>query len=174
MLLKQTDISFSIAKRVTTREKRDSKEDDLSYDYVDHTTFQNMIINNELIEYHCYLFGMCYALPFANVEKLLLQQQHVIGIINLGNAKMVKKAYPNSFNILLTASLDTIRQRLEERQIHTPEQIEERLGNANRSFELVRQYDLVIYNENRSPGSIVQEIIDSYKKHNEKVKNYQI
>lgn len=171
LLLKNESPEFVIAKRVTTREKRDSPEDDLSYDFVSKAEFENMIKNNRFVEYHHYLFGMSYGLPIENVIKLLNQGCNVIGIINLGNIEMVRKIFPNCFGVFIKTSLSTIKNRLAYRNIHSIDEINERLENASKSAEFEKYYDLVIFNDGISPEKAVSIISDAFLAHQNIKKN---
>jgi len=160
-LLAQTDFPLTISRRVTTRARRPN--DDLNYDFIDHEQFAVMVANGELLEHFDYLFGMSYGLPKADVLQKINTGQHLLGMINLGNFAKVQQQIPNSFGVFLNASISTIQQRLEARGTHTEEQIEERLGNAQKAKQYMANYNLVIKNEDRSIVSVTQEIIRSFQ-----------
>jgi guanylate kinase len=168
-LLLEKAHDFEVAKRVTTRAKRQSEEDLLSYDFTDLDTFNQMIANGELVEFKHYLFGMSYGLPKKNVLDCLGRDKHTIGIINLGNMSMVKQTFPQAFGVFLDTSLETIKRRLEMRGIHTKEQIEERLMNAEKGFAFKKDYDLVIKNEGRPAAQVVDEILKNFHIFNDKL-----
>lgn len=161
-LLAQQEVPLEVARRVTTRAKREN--DDETYIFISHDDYNKMVECNELLEHHCYLFGMCYGLPKKRVEDKLAEGKHIIGMINLGNFPKVKAQIPNSFGVYIHASIDTIRERLESRGSHNTEQIEERLGNAKKGLEYQKAYDAIVTNENRSVESTVQEIISQFNK----------
>src|SRR5947199_126821 len=77
----------------------------------------------------------------------LLDGRAALGVINLGNVEYVKALLPEAVTILVDASLETIRRRLVARGVNTPEQIDERLGNAARVQEFRKFYDYVVTNE---------------------------
>ena len=156
---------FAVAKRVTTRQPRNADEDTLSYDFISPEIFRKMVQSDMLIEYKDYLFEMSYGLPVQNVIAPLSQKQDVIGMINLGNIKMVKQKFPNCFSVFITASLDTIRERLEKRLSHTESQIEERLFNAANAQKFIQDYDLVILNDNKDVESSVSNIHSAFQQH---------
>lgn len=167
-LLAQTTFPLIISRRVTTRSRRPN--DDPNYDFIDHDAFNAMIERDELLEYHHYLFGMSYGLPREDVMQKLNAGHHLLGMINLGNFSTVQQQVSNSFGVFLNASIPTIQQRLEARGTHTQEQIEERLGNAQKVKQYMADYNLVIKNENRSIQSVTQEIITSFQDFIQQVK----
>jgi guanylate kinase len=165
LLIEQNQLPFYIVKRYTTRVKRNTAEDANSYEFVNSEEFQKMIDAGSLLEHYHYLFGMSYGLPKKEVIEAMQAGKNVIGMINLGNLRMVKQEIPNCFGVFLNASLDTIRKRLEDRGTHTAEQIEERLGNAKRGQSFVGDYDLEINTDAISPQAVLDKIIKAYKKH---------
>jgi guanylate kinase len=165
LLLNSTAASFTVAQRITTRPKRKGDEDDPAYQFSDMASFEQMIEEGLLLEYKHYLFGMSYGLPVQSVSALLQEGKNVIGMINLGNANMVKEKIPDCFSVLITASLRTIEQRLRSRNLHTEEQIAERLGNASKVSAYEHYYDLVLVNENRTPEAVANTIIERFLMH---------
>ena len=171
LLLNNQEPQFVVAKRVTTRKKRNSSEDNYSYDFISKTEFENMIVKEDFVEYNHYLFGMSYGLPKKNVLELLSEGKNVIGLINLGNIEAVRKTFPNCFGVLIKASLTTIEDRLKMRNIHNNEEIKERLENAKKSVDLEKYYDLVITNEKISPEETVAKISAAFLAHQNKMEN---
>jgi guanylate kinase len=90
-------------------------------------------------------------------------------MINLGNIVPVKSRLPGAYGVLISASLETIRERLLARKTHAPEQIEERLGNAAESARFAPSYDLVVMNEHRSVAEVVEEIKSKFLSYARKV-----
>ncbi len=158
----QTKIPFGVAKRYTTREKRPHEDDEDIYDFISHEEYRRLASQNEFIEYKCYKFGMCYALPKSQVLPRLAAGEHLLAMINLGNIEMVRRFVPHTYAVFLSASLDTVRRRLEERGTHSVGQIEERLGNAADSLRFLPLYDLVVKNEARPVSAVVDEIVEHF------------
>jgi guanylate kinase len=165
ILFKQGD-EFEIAKRVTTRTKRNSNEDDQSYEFINELEFRQLIKDGELVEYKDYLFGMSYGLPKVNISKCFHHGKNALAIINLGNGPMVKKNFPKAFCVFIYASIETIKKRLENRGIHTVGQLNERLNNAKKAEKFLSHYDLVIINENTTIDESVDEILKRFEEHN--------
>ncbi|HUN66891.1 MAG TPA: hypothetical protein VMW43_12420 [Bacteroidota bacterium] len=158
-LLAQTAVPLALAKRVTTREKRAAEDDEDIYDFVSHEKFRAMVESGGFVEHKCYKFGMCYGLPKAHVIDRLARGEHLLAMINLGNIRMVKEVVPDTFGVFLSASLATVRERLLRRGTHTPEQIEERLGNAADSLRFAPYYDLVTDSEHTPVAGVIAEIL---------------
>ncbi len=161
-LLAQNDVRFGVAKRYTTRAPRPREDDEDIYEFIAQAEYDRLAAAQEFIEYKCYKFGMCYALPKKNVLPRLAAGENLLAMINLGNIGMVRTVVPSAYGVFLSTSLETVRKRLEARGTHTPEQIEERLGNAADSLRFLPQYDLVVRNEDRSIESVVAEIMEHF------------
>jgi guanylate kinase len=161
-LLAQTTIQLSLAKRVTTREKRAVEDDEDIYEFVSHETFRCTADAGGFIEHKCYKFGMCYGLPKENVIDRIARGESMIAMINLGNIRMVKSVVPATYGVFLSASLATVRERLMRRGTHTPEQIEERLGNAADSLKFAPYYDLVTDSEHTPVDGVIAEILRGF------------
>jgi guanylate kinase len=83
---------------------------------------------------------------------------------------MVKKHFPKAFGVFINTSLETIKRRLESRHSHTEEQINERLENARKGFTHLKEYDLVVINEDRLVEDVVNEIMAGFREHNLRLK----
>jgi guanylate kinase len=138
---------LDLVPRYCTRERRRDDEGRREYIFISHEAFRERAAAGAFIEYRDFQFGMSYGLPWAEAMMPLLEGRAALGVINLGHVEYVKALLPEAVTILVDASLDTIRRRLVTRGLNTPEQIDERLGNAARVQEFRRFYDYVVTNE---------------------------
>jgi guanylate kinase len=164
-LLNLPDLHFDIVKRYTTRQRRESDNDDDLYEFVQHPEFRRLVGEGFFLEHKCYKFGMCYGLPGEETKESLRKGHHALAMINLGNIGAVKSVLRDAYGVFVSASLETIRERLTARKTHPPGQIEERLGNAADSVRFQPLYDLVVTNENRSVEEVVEEIKNRFLLH---------
>jgi guanylate kinase len=144
--------SVDLVPRYSTRERRQDDQRRREYIFVSQESFHARANAGAFIEYRDFLFGMSYGLPWAEAFEPLLAGRPALGVINLGNVEHVKALLPEAVTILVDASLDTIRRRLVARGVNTPEQIEERLGNAARVEQFRKFYDYVVTNEEGGLG----------------------
>ena len=138
---------LELVPRYCTRERRSDDAGRREYIFIPHDAFRERASSGAFIEYRDFQFGMSYGLPWAEAMMPLLQGRPALGVINLGNVEYVKALVPEAVTVLVDASLETIRRRLIARGVNTPEQIEERLGNAARVQEFRKFYDYVVTNE---------------------------
>lgn len=138
---------LELVPRYCTRERRIDDQRRREYIFVSHEAFRDRAAAGAFIEYRDFQFGMSYGLPWAEALMPLVEGRSALGVINLGNVEHVKALLPEAVTVLVDASLETIRRRLVARGVNTPEQIDERLGNAARVQEFRRFYDYVVTNE---------------------------
>ena len=162
-LLDLRDIHFDLIKRYTTRMRRESDNDEDLYEFIPQSEFQALAARGAFLEHKCYKFGMCYGLPLKETSESLGRGNHAVAMINLGNiGASSRSAVNSSFGVFVSASLDTIKERLLSRKTHTPEQVAERMGNAADSTRYLPLYDLVVMNEGRSVTEVVEEIKNKF------------
>ncbi|TLY32619.1 MAG: hypothetical protein E6K56_02780 [Ignavibacteria bacterium] len=154
-LLDLRDIHFDLIKRYTTRMRRESDNDEDLYEFIPQSEFQALAARGAFLEHKCYKFGMCYGLPLKETSESLGRGNHAV-------AMTVRSAVNSSFGVFVSASLDTIKERLLSRKTHTPEQVAERMGNAADSTRYLPLYDLVVMNEGRSVTEVVEEIKNKF------------
>lgn len=129
--------------RVTTRPQR---PDDKNYVYIDQVEFGMLLSGNRLAAYRIFSNGYSYGVRRQPVEEAVAKGFHVFSLMDLGTAEMARQSWPDCVTIFLMAPLEILEQRLHEKGAHTPEQIEERLTNAEKAFSKAPYYDYVIPN----------------------------
>jgi len=157
-LLADKDLKLTFVPRYCTREPRVSEMAESDYLFVSQTDFDRMKMHGKFIEYRDFLFGMSYGLPWSEAFESLKSGADVLAIMNLGNVRHVKNIFPEALTILITASEDTLRQRLVERGANREEQIEERLENARWVEQYAKFYDHVIRNEDNQLAAALAEV----------------
>jgi guanylate kinase len=140
-------LPIDLVLRYSTRERRPDDQPRREYLFVSRDHFLELARAGGFIEYRDFQFGMSYGLPWAEAFAPLLAGRQALGVINLGNVRHVKALLPEAVTILVDAPIDTIRQRLLARGVNTPEQIDERLANAERVETYRPFYDYVVRND---------------------------
>lgn len=144
------DLVFSIS--YTTRPPRRNEKNNVDYFFVSEKKFQNMIDENDFLEYakvHDHYYGTGKNFVIKNLDK----GSNVILDIDFQGAKIVKKSMQNlEYDIvtifILPPSYDELKKRLENRGTDKKEVIETRLKNALIEMENSLFYDYIIINEN--------------------------
>lgn len=155
-----TDLKYSIS--MTTREKRQGEVDGVDYFFKTKAEFEEMIGNNELLEYASYVHNY-YGTPKKYVEETLATGYDVFLEIEVQGAQQVKENFPEGVFIFLSPpSLDELKNRIMSRGTESDDLVLNRLKEAKKEIEMMDIYDYVVVNDHveRAVGKI-QSIIES-------------
>ena len=139
--------SYSLSISATTRKPREGEVDGREYFFKTKEEFEEMIRNNQLIEYAQYV-GNYYGTPREYVESRLEEGKNVILEIELQGALQVKKLIPETVLIFLTPpTADELESRLRGRGTEDDETIKARLARAVEEAPYMEKYDYVLVND---------------------------
>ena len=124
-LLKKLDAWYSVS--MTTREMRKGEQEGVDYYFVDKDTFEEIIRNNEFLEYAVY--NDCYyGTPKDIVLEKLNRGIDVFTEIDIQGARQIKSLYANAILFyILPPSMEELEQRLYQRATESVEDIQKRL-----------------------------------------------
>ncbi|MFA8437555.1 guanylate kinase [Pueribacillus sp. YX66] len=138
-------LHYSIS--VTTRKPRDGEIDGVDYFFKSKVEFEQMIKNNELLEWAEYV-GNYYGTPIKYVQKMLKKGNDVLLEIEVQGAMQVKQNFPNAvFIFLMPPSLTELKNRITNRGTEEAHLIENRMSVAKEEIQLMTQYDYVVEND---------------------------
>ena len=144
-LLEKDNYAVSIS--ATTREPRQGEVDGKNYFFKSRDEFENMIENNQLIEYAEYV-GNYYGTPRDYVFKKLEEGYDVVLEIEMQGALKVKEKFPETALIFITPpSADELKKRLVGRGTETIEQIDKRMSRAVDECDYMNKYDYIVVND---------------------------
>ncbi|HEX8582405.1 MAG TPA: hypothetical protein VF640_08750 [Acidimicrobiales bacterium] len=139
------DEGLHYVRRHTTRQRR-SPDDDAEYVFVSADSFAETAAAGGFLEYRHFEFGMSYGLAWDVALPPVVGGASALGVMNLGGVRWVKRLLPEAVTLLITAPREDLATRLLQRGVNTPEQIEERLGNAAKVEHYRPYYDHVVVN----------------------------
>ncbi|MGG3842429.1 guanylate kinase [Anoxybacillus kestanbolensis] len=146
-LFSQPDIQLQYSISVTTRKPREGEVDGVDYFFKTREQFEQMIRQNELLEWAEYV-GNYYGTPIEYVEKTLQEGKDVLLEIEVQGAMQVRKVFPGALFIFLAPpSLSELRKRIEMRGTESEELIRDRLKAAKEELEMMDAYDYVVEND---------------------------
>lgn len=138
--------AFALSISATSRKARDYEVEGEHYFFIEKKEFENMIHNNELIEWASYCDNY-YGTPKNYVEKTIEQGKDVILEIEMHGALQVKARFPDSILVFITApSAKDIKQRLINRGTETLDVINKRLEKSYKEIDYIDDYDYVLVN----------------------------
>ncbi len=133
---------------VTTRTKREGEIEGQNYYFVTIEEFEKRIVNQEFLEYAS-VHDNYYGTLRKPVEEGLQKGNHYLLEIDVQGGQNVKRAKPDSILIFITPpSIETLRQRLIDRNRDSLTVIEKRIKNAMKELESKSFYDFIVVNEN--------------------------
>lgn len=123
------DVVISVSH--TTRAHRGQEQKGKSYHFIDRVTFEQMIANDEFIEY-ALVYGHYYGTCKAEVDTLLAKGHDVILEVDYQGARQIKTQYPGAVTIFIfPPSMQALERRLICRQEDPLKSIEKRLKSAH-------------------------------------------
>ena len=128
-LLEKYD-NYALSISATTRQPRAGEENGREYFFVTKEQFQEMIREDQLIEYAQYVDNY-YGTPKAYVEKQMDAGKDVILEIEIQGALKVKEQFPETLLVfIMPPSAEELKRRLVGRGTETEEVIQSRLERA--------------------------------------------
>ena len=139
--------NYALSVSATTRNPRPGEEDGREYFFRTKEEFEQMIREDQLIEYAQYVENY-YGTPKAYVEEQLSAGRDVILEIEIQGARKIKKKFPEAVLVFVTApSMEELKDRLVGRGTETKEVIHQRLARAAQEAEGVDEYDYLLVND---------------------------
>lgn len=145
-LLKQlNNVYFSIS--ATTREPRRGERDGVDYHFITKEEFEQLIENDQLLEYAEFV-GNYYGTPAIPVDEKLNAGYDVILDIETKGAEQVMSKRPDAISIFIfPGSFEILEQRLRLRGTDSEEKILGRLAQAKIECQKAEMYDYIIIND---------------------------
>lgn len=141
---------FFLSVSATSRAPRPAEEDGVHYYFKTNAEFEDMIKNDELLEYASYV-GKYYGTPKAPCDAHIEKGENVILEIEVQGGMKVKSKAPDTVMIFVAPpSVGELRLRLSGRGTETDDVIEKRLLRAEEELRLMEKYDYIVVNNDVS------------------------
>src|SRR5690349_4875364 len=130
-MLLEHDPTLQLSVSVTTRTRRANERDGRDYHFIDKGGFEQMVKNNELLEW-AEVFGNLYGTPRAPVEATLAKGRDVLFDIDWqGTQQLREKARGDMASIfVLPPSMPELERRLRSRALDDERVIKGRMAKA--------------------------------------------
>ena len=146
LMKRRSDMCFSVS--ATTRQPREGEVDGVNYFFVTKERFEEMIRNNELLEYAQFVSNS-YGTPRAYVEQQLERGMNVILDIEVQGARNIVNMIPDAVSVyMIPPSYEELEKRLRGRGTETEDQIQGRLQTAINEARAADFYRYIIVNDN--------------------------
>lgn len=152
------DDAYSLSISATTRAPREYEQDSVHYFFKTKQEFNNMINNNELLEYAEFCNNF-YGTPLKYVKEQLEKGINVILEIEVQGALQIKKIYDEAiFIFLIPQNIKDLRSRLSNRNSEIDEVINKRIETAKEEIKFIHNYNYAVIN------NIVEEAVEDINK----------
>jgi guanylate kinase len=165
-MLLEADASVELSVSATTRPQRPAEVDGRDYHFVTRARFDEMIGNDELLEW-AEVFGNRYGTPRAPVEAALARGHDVLFDIDWQGTQQLRDKVAKDFVsvFLLPPSVPELERRLTTRAQDSDEVIRGRMAKAWDEMSHWAEYDYVIVNDNLDASlRQVQAILEAERK----------
>ena len=142
----RTDQRFWISVSVTTRSIRTGEVDGIDYIFVDENEFNQMIKDNQFLEWADFA-GSKYGTPKKAVDEALQNGKNVILEIELNGARQVRKNSKEAILIFIEPpSWEELTNRLINRGTESEQSTQARLDRAKEELLAAEEFDYVVVN----------------------------
>jgi guanylate kinase len=156
--LRETECPLEYITTLTTRARREKERDNLDYHFVSPDRFQEMIKNNELLEW-ANVYGNWYGVPRQPVKAALEQGRDTIVKVDAQGAATIKRLLPQAvFVFLMPPSVAELSERLTQRRTESPFDLALRIKTAEGEIEKLPLFDYVVVNRHGEIDQAVAKI----------------
>lgn len=161
------DLTVSVS--ATTRLPRPGEREGIEYYFVDKPRFEEMLANNEILEYDVYVDNY-YGTPREPIERMCAAGQDVVLDITVKGSLAVKENFPDAVTIfLLPPSVAELEKRLLSRGTEKEEVVRKRLEFAKKEMLQVGKFEYVLVNRTiKETATLLWHILEAERR---KVKN---
>lgn len=156
--MKESGYPLEYITTVTTRTQRAEETDNVDYHFVSTRKFQEMVKNNELLEW-ANVYGNWYGVPRQPVKEALDRGQDIIVKVDTQGAATIKKILPEAvFIFVMPPSEEECVTRLKRRRTEPPFNLALRIKTAEEEIKQLPLFDYVVINKRGEIDQAVSEI----------------
>lgn len=144
--LKKSRLPIHHVITANTRPPRRDEKEGVDYFFVSREKFEEMIRNNELIEYSK-VYEDYKGVPKEQIRQALSSGKDVVLRLDVQGAQKIKKIYPQAILVFLTPSnQEEWLQRLTKRRLSEEKDMVTRIATIKMELELAREFDYIVTN----------------------------
>ena len=144
--MKESGYPIKYITTLTTRPQRPNERNNVDYHFVSMERFQEMIKNNELLEW-ANVYDNWYGVPKEAVKQALDKGEDIIVKVDIQGAATIKKILPQAiFIFLMPPSMEELMRRLKQRHTESPSDLTLRLKTAEEEMKQLPLFDYIVAN----------------------------
>ncbi len=146
-IFNEKDVEYVYSVSATTRQKREGEVDGVDYYFVSREEFEELIEQDQLLEYAEYVNNY-YGTPIHKIKETLEAGKDVFLEIEVQGAMKVRERMPEGIFIFLAPpNLDELEERIINRGTDSRGVIIERMQKAVEEIKMMQHYDYVVVND---------------------------
>lgn len=157
------NLSFSIS--ACSRDKRENEHEGKDYYFLGIEEFQRKISEDAFLEWEEVYKDQYYGTLKTEVEKIWAKGKTVIFDLDVVGGINIKNKYPNECLsiFIMPPSINTLKERLKNRQSESLESLELRLSKVKQEIARSREFDKVIVNDDLELACRqIKQLIEEY------------
>ncbi|MRI62697.1 guanylate kinase [Ornithobacterium rhinotracheale] len=163
LLKTRNDLAFSIS--CATRAPRKGEVDGVDYYFLTPEEFKQKVANNEFVEWEEVYENHCYGTLKSEIERIWNAGKNVVFDIDVQGGINLKKQFGGkALSIFVQPpSVETLAQRLRDRNTDSPEKLEMRIAKATKELEFAKDFDTILVNDDLEVAKKeVNEIVENF------------
>lgn len=146
----KSEIPFEFSVSATSRPPRESETEGIDYYFFSSDNFKNGIEKGDFLEWEEVYKDQFYGTLVSEVERIRNKGHHVVFDVDVvGGLNLKKKFKEEALAIfIMPPSIDSLKERLENRGTETNESLKKRIKKAEYELSFANQFDWIISNDN--------------------------
>jgi guanylate kinase len=137
---------LELAVSATTRARRPGEEDGVHYTFISDEEFDRRLADDDFLEYHVFPWGQRSGTLVSEIDRIGEQGKICVLELETEGALSVVDRIPDAVTIFVTAPIEELERRLNERATESPVEIGERLDVARQQLAVADRFDHLIEN----------------------------
>lgn len=156
--MKESGYPLEYITTVTTRVQRAEEKDNVDYHFISTGKFQEMLKNNELLEW-ANVYGNWYGVPKEPIKQALDKGRDTIVKVDIQGAATIKKIVPEAvFIFLMPPSRKELATRLKQRHTESPSDLALRIKTVEEEIKQLPLFDYIVVNKQDKIDLAVSDI----------------
>jgi len=156
--MKESGYPLEYITTVTTRVQRAEEKDNVDYHFISTVKFQEMLKNNELLEW-ANVYGNWYGVPKKPIKQALDKGRDTIVKVDIQGAATIKKIVPEAvFVFLMPPSREECATRLKQRHTESPSDLALRIKTVEEEIKQLPLFDYIVVNKQDKIDLAVSDI----------------
>lgn len=137
---------LELAVSATTRARRPGEENGIHYTFISNEEFDRRLADDDFLEYHVFPWGQRSGTLLSEIDRIGEQGKVCVLELETEGALHVVDRIPDAVTIFVTAPIEELERRLNERATESPVEIGERLEVARQQLAVADRFDHVVEN----------------------------